>query len=363
MSIPGASVREADPGMMRSGVLLTGFGGPDCLDAVGPFMCSIMGVEPPENALKEARRKYLTIGGFSPLPAMAERVAGQLERALNGIALAEVDDADGSSLGMWGGAMASVRTAVDVRIPVVVGMLHSSPSIESAVAQLAAEGVREIVHLSLSPFDAAVTTGAYRSAIEAAAATHSGVRVLEAASYHRSDAYVELCADNLNEALHDADILANKALVVFTAHSLPVADVEADTSYVDQLRETVAAVAAGSGLGDAGDFTALAGIEAFGGPGVTSPWLLAFQSKGRRGGEWIGPDLDDVIDAAVAADFAVVIVSPVGFAMDHLETLYDLDVCAAERVLDADREFYRVAVPNSAPRFIDALAGAVRKVI
>ncbi len=349
--------------MARTGVLLTAFGGPDCLDSVAPFMCSIMGTEPSEQMLTEAQRKYLTIGGFSPLPAMAERIAAQLERVLNGISLAEVTDDDGGTLGLWGGAMASLRTTESVRIPVAVGMLHSEPSIEGAVARLVDAGARQIVVASLSPFEAAATTGAYLEAVTTALDAHPGVRLMESASYHRSDDFIGLYADNLNEALHEADILANKGIIIFTAHSLPVSDIEADPSYVDQLRESAAAVAAGAGLGDPSGFHALPGIEAFGGPGVTAPWLLAYQSKGRRGGEWLGPDLDDVIDAAIAGGFAVVIVCPVGFAVDHMETLYDLDVKAADRVLSAEKEFVRVAVPNADPKYIEALAGAVRKVL
>jgi ferrochelatase len=349
--------------MARTGVLLTAFGGPDCLDSVAPFMCSIMGTEPSEQMLTEAQRKYLTIGGFSPLPAMAERIAAQLERVLNGISLAEVTDDDGGTLGLWGGAMASLRTTESVRIPVAVGMLHSEPSIEGAVARLVDAGARQIVVASLSPFEAAATTGAYLEAVTTALDAHPGVRLMESASYHRSDDFIGLYADNLNEALHEADILANKGIIIFTAHSLPVSDIEADPSYVDQLRESAAAVAAGAGLGDPSGFHALPGIEAFGGPGVTAPWLLAYQSKGRRGGEWLGPDLDDVIDAAIAGGFAVVIVCPVGFAVDHMETLYDLDVKAADRVLSAEKEFVRVAVPNADPKYIEALADAVRKVL
>ncbi|HEY5432389.1 MAG TPA: ferrochelatase, partial [Coriobacteriia bacterium] len=188
--------------MARTGVLLTAFGGPDCLDAVAPFMCSIMGAELSEQMLAEARRKYLTIGGFSPLPAMAERIAAQLERVLNGIAMAEVTD-DGGTLGLWGGAMASLRTSETLRIPVAIGMLHSEPSIEGAVARLVDAGARQIVIASLSPFEAAATTGAYLGAVRSALEGHPGVRLMESASYHRSDEFVGLYADNLNEALHE----------------------------------------------------------------------------------------------------------------------------------------------------------------
>jgi ferrochelatase len=344
-------------------VLLTAFGGPGGLDEVAPFMRSIMGSDPTDETLAEARRKYLTIGGFSPLPAMAERIAAQLERVLNGLEPAAIDDQDGGTLGMWGGSMASVRTDTDVRIPVEVGMLHSAPSIADAVSRLVDRGVRQIVAASLSPFEAAATTGSYRTAVERALESHPGVRLIESASYHHSDEFVSLFADNLSEALHGIDILANKAIVVFTAHSLPEADIQADPAYVSQLRETAGAVAAGAGLGAPSGFDALEGIDAFGGPGVTAPWLLAFQSKGRRGGEWIGPDLDDVIDAAIEAGFAAVVVCPIGFAVDHMETLYDLDVAAADRVLSADKEFARVAAPNADARLIEALASAIQKVL
>ena len=348
--------------MARTGVLLAAFGGPDCLDSVEPFMCSIMGAEPTEEMLKGARRKYLTIGGASPLPPMAERIAAELERVLNGLAQADPPEDEGGLLGL-GGTMASVRTTDPVKIPVVVGMLHGEPSIERAVDSLVAAGSRQVVLASLSPFEAATTTGAYLAAVNEALASHPGVRLVESASYRRSEGFIGLYVDSLTEALHDADILANKGIVVMTAHSLPVEHIEADPAYVDQLRETAAAVAAGAGLGPASGFDALPGIAAFGGPGVTVPWLLAFQSKGKRGGEWIGPDLDDVLGAAIAGGFGVVIVCPIGFALDHLETRYDLDVEAADKVLSADLEFFRVAVPNAAPQFVDELAGAIRKVL
>ncbi len=349
--------------MARTGVLLTAFGGPRDLNEVATFMRSITGADPTDEMLAEARRKYMTIGGFSPLPAMAERIAAQLERSLNDLEPGVADDEDDGMFGMWGGSMASLRTQEEVRIPVEVGMLHSEPSIEGAVARLAERGAKQIVHVSLSPFEAAATTGAYREAIATALESHPGIRPIESASYHRSDGFVGLCADNLSEALHDVDILANKAIVVFTAHSLPQADVDADPSYVSQLRETAASVAAGAGLGAPSGFDALEGIEAYGGPGVTAPWLLAFQSKGRRGSEWIGPGLGEVVDGAIEASFAAVVVCPIGFAVDHMETLYDLDVAVADRLLSADREFARVPAPNADARMIEALADAVRKVL
>lgn len=345
--------------MIRTGVLLTAFGGPGDLDEVAPFMCSLLGCEPPEDALNQARRRYLTIGGASPLPAMAERIAVQLERTLNGLPKAiEPEDAPGFP----GRLPTLARATGDIKVPVAVGMLHSEPSIAAAVGRLADAGVRQIVSLPLSPFDAAATTGAYHAAAETAAAGR-GVRVIEAAIYRSSAQYLGVLSEALELVRHDELIREARSIVVFTAHSLPVSDVERDPSYVEQLRETAAAVAERTGLGVTDGFEALGGIEAFGGHSGTHPWLLAFQSKGRRGGEWVGPDLDQVIDAAVAADFGAVVVSPIGFAIDHMETLYDLDVCAADRALSAGIEFARAAAPNDDDDMIEALAEAVTKVL
>lgn len=348
--------------MSRQGVLLVAFGCADCLDAVEPFMCSLMGREAPAAAVDAAKRRYLAIGGSSPLPAIAEALASQLERELSGLPRGEdVDDDEDEGLGLSTPKSHRLPDA-KVRIPVEVGMRHSEPSIERAIARLATRGVTDLVWVSLSPFDAEATIGSYRREVERAAAARGIERVSEAGSYHHSDPFVAAHAEALNEQLHGIDILQNRVIVVFTAHSLPVADIEADPTYVAQLQETAAAVAAGTGLGDPSGFEALPGIEAYGGPGVTAPWLLAFQSKGRSG-EWLGPDLDEVIDSAAVNGYAAVIVCPIGFATDHLETLYDIDVMAADRTLLADMEFARSTVPNDGPHMVAALAGAVRPLL
>jgi ferrochelatase len=347
--------------MTRTGVLITAYGGPRDLDEVAPFMCSLLGCEPEPGMLADARRRYLTIGGASPLPPMAERIAVQLERELAGLPRGEEED-EGAS-GFLGVSKPLQRAAEEIRIPVVVGMLHSEPSIESAVAALVALGVDRVVSLSLSPFEAAETTGAYRDAVATAASEHSGLTVVEAGDYRGSEPFLTALANNLSDALNDDEMRPPHPLVVFTAHSLPVASVEADPAYVEQLQKVASEVAARVELGSDDGFDDLPDIEAFGGRGGAAPWLLAYQSKGRRGGEWIGPDLDAVIDAAVAARFGSVVVSPIGFAIDHMETLYDLDVCAADRALSSDLEFARAKAPNDSEDMIHALAEAVRAVL
>jgi len=62
--------------MARTGVLLLGFGGPDSIESVQPFMCNLMGRVPSPELVERICGNYNTIGGRSPLVIVA--VAGVL---------------------------------------------------------------------------------------------------------------------------------------------------------------------------------------------------------------------------------------------------------------------------------------------
>lgn len=334
--------------MARKGILLTAFGGPDSLDAVGPFMRNLMGQEPSSPALESALQRYMAIGGASPLPAIAERVAAALERSVNGLPPVSP-----------GGRPDQVRARERVEVPVLVGMRYSSPSIGQAVASLSDWGVKKVVWLSLSPFDSEVSTGAYHAAVIESAAAR-GVEVIEADPYNRSRPFVHLLASSCMKALSEL-AGTERPMAVMTAHSLPLTD-SGTRTYVEQLTGTAALVAAEAGLGsvDLGGLTAVFGERAFGGPGGRMPWLLAYQSKGKRGGKWLGPDIEDVIANAAETGRGGIAVCPIGFATDHLETLYDLDIAVADLVLANDMAFARARVPNDDPLMIEALQQAVQ---
>ena len=315
--------------MAKVGVLITGFGGPDCLEAVGPFMCNLMGREPSDEMVTSICARYEAIGGSSPLVA----IASELAQAVRG-ALAE----RGHDL------------------PVEVGMRYWDPFVKDAADRLVAAGVTRIVLVTLSPFETHVTHGEYRFALDEVLQGHPQVVAVEAPLLSELPAFIMLHTEAAVAALATAG--APDAAIVFSAHSLPQADAEADDRYVLGLRAAADAVAAALGLAPgAGDSEALPGIVAYGAATGEHPWLLAFQSKGVRGGEWLGPDTDDAI--AAAADKGGVVVVPLGFATDHMETLYDLDVVAARRAAEAGIAFVRSAVPNADPRLAAEIAEAV----
>ena len=90
------------------------------------------------------------------------------------------------------------------------------------------------------------------------------------------------------------------------------------------------------------------------------PWRLAYQSRSDRPGvEWLGPDAADVLAEEATAGRREVVVVPLGFVSEHLETLYDLDVALAGRAAELGLGFRRALTVQDSPRFIEALAAAV----
>ena len=55
-------------------------------------------------------------------------------------------------------------------------------------------------------------------------------------------------------------------------------------------------------------------------------WWFAFQSQGASGGPWIGPTVEETLDAIAASGVRDLILQPIGFLCDHVEILYDVDI-------------------------------------
>lgn len=75
------------------------------------------------------------------------------------------------------------------------------------------------------------------------------------------------------------------------------------------------------------------------------------------------PDLFAVIDAGAAHGFKGFAVLPIGIVADGIETMWTLDILAADKVLGQDMEFARARVANDDPLLIEALGSAVEDVL
>jgi len=321
--------------MKRTGLLITGFGGPDSIDAVAPFMCNLMGREPSDELVDRACLRYLSIGGSSPLNDIAGSIAVKLGELLG--------DPDGQ--------------------PMIaeVGMRYWHPFIEDALGRLKAAGCERVVVLNLAAFESKVATGACRQSITEAAEP-LGLEVVEAPLISELPAFVEYLAGSTSVAL--AALEPNEgAVIAFTAHSLPVSDLVDDDPYVKGLERVAQAIAGRlvleHGEHDAGE-RVFETFRAFGTSKAPRAWYLVYQSKGERPGAWLGPDLGELVTACAESGVPGLVVCPIGFTTDHMETLYDLDIVAAGDALDSGIEFARASVPNDEDMVLEALATAIR---
>ena len=264
------------------------------------------GREPTDELVVEMRRRYALIGG-SPLVRITRAQAAALETELG----------DGH-----------VAAA---------GMRYSDPSIGDAVRGLVERGADQLVGICMSPQWSARLMGGYADAL-ADAAARAGVPARVAPPWHTEPAFIAATAERVREAMRDA---ATDNAIVLTAHSLPRRVYDAEPGYIAQLRETAELVAY------------VAGLE-------RARWHWAYQSAGHTQEEWLRPDLRELFPSLAANGAREVLVVPVQFLADHLEVLYDLDIAAAEEARAAGLRYRRVAMPNTQPAFIRALARIAR---
>jgi ferrochelatase len=295
---------------MRTGVVLMTYGSPRDLDDVGAYITRVRGGrEPGPELLAEFRRRYAVIG-MSPLIEITQQQAAALE-----------DD-------------------LGTDFVVGAGMRFSDPSIDAIAADLASRGAERLLGVILSPQYSPTLMGGYDRAVQAAA---NGLPARTVESWHLNPAFVDVLATRIRAALASyPDAQRDRVPVLLTAHSLPKRVVDREPEYVEQLQATARAVAAAANL-------------------PADRWSFAYQSAGHTPEEWLKPDMLEVLPILAAAGHRDVIVAPVQFLADHLETLYDVDVAGREQALGAGfQTFTRIDAPNSAADFIAALKDVVR---
>jgi len=313
-------VRGAARGAGASvGVLVMAHGTPRSIEELPAFYTEIRRGRPPSaEQLAELEARYRAIGGTSPL-----------------------NDVTGAQV-------AGVARALERRDPgrftVAGGAKFAPPRIEEAVDELVRRGVERIVGVVLAPHSSRVSVGDYaRRAAEALSARPDGegaVALEMVDHWYDEPELVTLLAQRVGEALGALGAPPGaRRHVLFTAHSIPAAVVEAGDDYPDQLQRSARLVAEAADL---------------------DRWSVAWQSAGRTGEAWLGPDVNTVIEELARSGTDAVVICPIGFVSDHLEVLYDVDIEARATAARVGIGFGRTASLNDDPRLSEVLADVVR---
>jgi ferrochelatase len=293
------------------------YGSPASLDREGirAYLARVRrGREPEADLVDEFTRRYQLIGG-SPLIEITGAQAAAVEDVLG-----------------W---------------PVEAGMRFSEPSIETALSRLVERGASTVAAIVLSPQFSPLLMGGYAAAIDDARKRlgASAPDVVLAGSWHDQPAFIDALAGRLRSALDNVTGHAGaRAAVLMTAHSLPRRVAEQEPKYLEQLRATAVAVGAAAGLDE-------------------SDWTFCWQSAGHEPGEWMKPDFADLMPEIAASGASAVIVVPVQFLADQLETLYDIDIGAREQAERAGLAFHRIRSLNADSGLADALASVARETL
>jgi ferrochelatase len=284
-------------------VALLAYGGPGSTRQIPDFLQRMTGRPANPETLKVVEARYELIGGASPLPDITARQALALQ----------------------------ARLVQELPFPIRVrhGFLYTQPTVADCLAEL--DG-HEVVALPLSPFASRLTTGKYREALDAAA----GEKIPLLEGWYADRGFVKAISRRAAAALDGCDV--NEWAVLFTAHNVPLETIMEGDPYVEQLQQTIAQLVPALVPGD---------------------WRFAFQSKGRGGGEWMEPEVDDMVRTLAEEGWKKVLVVPVGFVSDNVETLYDLDILLRQQIEGLGMEYRRSAPPNDSPPLIEALADVV----
>ena len=320
----------------RYGVLLFNLGGPDTLDDVEPFLVRLFSdrdiVELPLGALFQplfarliarvrgpsVRRNYASIGGGSPQLRLTRAQAEALSVRLGG---------------------------TSAPVPVAIAMRYWRPDTQTALGELVRAGVTRIVTLTLYPHYSRATTGSSERELLRVLARPEWTgrfRVGGIDRFPEEPSYIGALAATVRDALAGFPEGARfRVHLLFSAHGLPQRFVDAGDPYVRETEATVRALLARLAL--------------------PNPHALAYQS--RTGPvKWTSPGTEEVLRDLGARGVREVLVVPVSFVSDHIETLYELDQLfagAARRAGIAD--YRRSAALNTHPLFIEALAGLVER--
>jgi ferrochelatase len=323
---------ETETAMGRVGVLLLNLGGPDELDDVGPFLFNLFsdpeiiripfrGLQKPLAWListlrtKKSQENYRQIGGGSPLRRITEAQGQALQEQLN-------------------------SKGEDARI--YIGMRYWHPFTEEAIARLKRDAIDRLVILPLYPQFSISTSGSSFRLLERLWQEDPALNKIEYTvipSWYQQPGYLQAMAQLIAQEL---DSLPNpdQVHIFFSAHGVPVSYVEeAGDPYQKEIEDCTALI-----------------MQTLNRP---NPHTLAYQSRVGPV-EWLKPYTEDAIKELGAAGIENLLVVPVSFVSEHIETLEEIDIEYREIAEEAGiHNFNRVPALNTHPVFIEALADLV----
>jgi protoporphyrin/coproporphyrin ferrochelatase len=318
--------------MGRVGVLLLNLGGPDKLEDVGPFLYNLFSdpeiIRLPFRWLQKplawfiatrrtrtSQENYKQIGGGSPLRRITEAQGEALKEQLGYL-----------------GQEANIY----------VGMRYWHPYTEEAIAQLTQDNIEHLVILPLYPQFSISTSGSSFRLLEKLWQEDPKLQPIDYTvipSWYKEPGYLQAMAQLVAQELEQFSN-PNEVHIFFSAHGVPKSYVEeAGDPYQQEIEECTALI-----------------MQTLNRP---NSHTLAYQSRVGPV-EWLQPYTEDALEKLGAQGVKDLVVVPISFVSEHIETLQEIDIEYREVAEKSGiHNFRRVPAPNTHPVFINALAQLV----
>jgi len=314
--------------MGHTGVLLLNLGGPEKLEDVRPFLYNLFSdpeiIRLPSPLLqkplawlistlrsKKSEENYKEIGGGSPLLQITEAQAQAMQTRL-------------------------AEQGIDIKV--YVGMRYWHPFTEEAIAQIKADNIKKLVILPLYPHFSISTSGSSFRVLEEMWLQDPGLQDIEytlVPSWYDDQHYLASMTDLIKQELEQFE-QPEKVHIFFSAHGVPKSYVtEAGDPYQAEIEKCTQMI--------------------MNHLNTSNPHTLAYQSKVGPV-EWLKPYTEDALIELGEQDTKNLLVVPISFVSEHIETLQEIDLEYREVAEEAGiTNFKRVPAPNTHPEFINAL--------
>ncbi|GFQ93214.1 ferrochelatase, mitochondrial [Trichonephila clavata] len=318
---------------VKTGILMMNMGGPSSLSEVNDFLTRLFTDKdimtlPMQNQLGPfiAKRrtpsiikKYDEIGGGSPILKWTDKQGQLMTNLLDKI---------------------SPETAPHKHY---VGFRYAKPLTDDSIAQMERDGVEHAVAFSQYPQYSCSTSG---SSFNALYRYYLNKEIPMKWSFidrwPTHPKLIECFADLITKELNNVPKEdRDDVIMLFTAHALPMQQVNRGDPYPAEVAATVLGVMQKLNF--------------------SHPYRLVWQSKVGPV-EWLSPQTDDAIKGYVNKGKKNILLVPISFVNEHIETLHELDIEYGKELAEkiGVKNFRRVAAPNDHPAFIEGLADIVK---
>lgn len=308
-----------DAKLAYDSLLIVGFGGPEGLEDVIPFLENVLRGRPvPRERMLEVAEHYYHFGGVSPINGQVRALIAALRPELN---------------------------RREIELPIYWGNRNWHPMLADTLREMAADGRQRALALVLAGYSSYSSCRQYREDIEKARETvgQNAPQAEKIRVFYNHPDFITANADCVLEGLNQLpETERSSTHIAFTAHSIPMS-MAGTSNYELQLKETCRLVAEALGIDP-------------------TRWKLVYQSRsGRPSDPWLEPDIVDHLKALRQQGVSSVVVQPIGFLSDHMEVLFDLDEEAQQVSQEIGLRMVRADSVGTHPKFISMLGELIQE--